>query len=253
MYATTNYNPNHMARAAGRDLGISTKVSIEICNFLRHKTTAKARAILNRVLAKEEPIPMKRFKSDRGHKPGMAAGRYPMNACKEFVKLLDTVEANAQFKGLSTANLKIGHICANSAGSTYRYGRHRGRKAKRTHLQIVVEEQAVKETVKTKPALDRKSEKKVEEKKEEVKEKPKAEEKKEEVKEKKEEKPVAEKKEEKAEVKTVEVKPEPKAEEKSVEEQPKEEKKEMPKQETPKEKPAEKAAEPKKETSEAKE
>jgi outer membrane biosynthesis protein TonB len=58
----------------------------------------------------------------------------------EIRKLLETVEANAQFKGLNTSDLKIVHISANNAGNVWRYGRFRRRKMKRTDIEVVEEE-----------------------------------------------------------------------------------------------------------------
>ena len=56
--------------------------------------------------------------------------------------------ANAQFKGLNTANLVITHINANKASKVMHSGRKRSRSAKRTNVEIVVQEKATKESVK---------------------------------------------------------------------------------------------------------
>ena len=68
-----------MAKAISKDLGISTKVSIEISNFLRGKKTQEAKSILERVLKKKQAIPFKRFTDGVGHRKGanIAAGRFP--------------------------------------------------------------------------------------------------------------------------------------------------------------------------------
>jgi large subunit ribosomal protein L22 len=39
----------------------------------------------------------------------MAAGRYPVNASKEFLKILKNAESNAEYKGLEPANMYIFH------------------------------------------------------------------------------------------------------------------------------------------------
>ena len=99
----------------------------------------KAKAILNRVLEEKEAIPFKRFGSDTGHKRGkIGAGRYPQKTAKEILKLLNSVEANAQVRGLSTENLEIIRLIANKASTPWRFGRKRRRKAKRTHIEIIV-------------------------------------------------------------------------------------------------------------------
>jgi large subunit ribosomal protein L22 len=128
------------AKACGKDLGISTKMAIEICNSLRYKKLDRAKSILKDAIDKKKAIPFKRFHRDLGHKPGMAAGRYPVNACKEILRLLESTEANAVFKGLSAASLKVTHVCAKKASEPWHYGRHKRRKMKRTHVEIVLTE-----------------------------------------------------------------------------------------------------------------
>lgn len=131
----------HIARVDGKDLPISTKNSIEVCNFIRKKTVANSKKILQSVLETKIAIPAKRFNKDRGHKPGrIAAGIYPRNVCKYVLGLLNAVEANAQNKGLNVDNLIIKTIVVNKASAPWRYGRFRRRKTKRTHIEIVVEE-----------------------------------------------------------------------------------------------------------------
>ncbi len=128
-----------IAKASGTSLPVSTKQSIEICNFIRNKKLEKAKAILERVIEKKEAIPFKRFGSDTGHKKGaIGAGRYPQKTAKEILKLLNSVEANAQIKGLNPDDLKIIQLIANKASAPWRFGRKRRRKAKRTHIEIIV-------------------------------------------------------------------------------------------------------------------
>lgn len=145
----------NIAKAIGRDLSISTKFAIEISNYIRGKNTQKAKKILEEVLKMKKSIPYTRFNKDRGHKAGnVAAGGYPINASKEMLKLIKAVEANAQNKGLDTNSLFIKTIIANRASAPWRPGRHRRRKMKRTHVEIIVEEKESKkkETTKQKPA-----------------------------------------------------------------------------------------------------
>mgnify|MGYP000318299505 CR=1 FL=1 len=134
------HDPEKEARAVGLGLRISTKHSVEVCRFLRGMNLQKAKEILRKVIKKEVAIPYKRYSRDLGHKKGIGPGRYPEKVCKELLKLLKDVEANAQVKGLNTANLIIRHISAHSGGKPLRYGRKRGRSAKRTHVEIIVKE-----------------------------------------------------------------------------------------------------------------
>jgi|SRR3989338_3670077 len=128
------------AKAIGLSLPISTRQSIEICSFIRGKKLQDAKKILESVLKKKTVIPFKRFTNGLGHKPGIASGRYPQNASEQILKMLKSVEANAQFKGLSTADLIIKHIIAQKGPNVWRYGRQKRRHAKKTHIEVIVEE-----------------------------------------------------------------------------------------------------------------
>ena len=241
-YAFQGYNEELHVRAVGRSLPISTKVSVEISNFLRKRSLQDAKRILERVVNEEQAIPYRRFNKDIGHKPGkIGPERYPKKASTEFINVMKNVEANAQMKGFNTNNLQIIHLCAHKASRPWHYGRQRRLLMKRTHVEIVVQEAAVKakgakksEVKETKPEekkemkIEAKSvEKKVEVKKEEPKPEKKVEEKvkpviKTEVKaEKVEEKKLSEGKQDVA--KTSMAEPKPNVEEKKVEEKPKEE------------------------------
>jgi len=138
-----------MAKAVGRSMPVSTKQAIEICNTIRKMPLAKAKRLLDEVSRKKIAIKFRRFTEGAGHKPGIGAGKYPVKASKEMLALLESAEANAQFKGLNTGSLVIKHISAQDGGNVWRYGRRRRRRMKRTHIEIVLEE-SKKEEKKTK-------------------------------------------------------------------------------------------------------
>jgi len=171
--ATVN---EHRAKAVGLLSPISAKQGVEICNFIRGKDTQKAKDILNEVIDMKKPIPFKRFTEGAGHKHGIGPGKYPVKACKEILKLIKLVEANAQHNGLDTSSLVIVHICAKKGPKSWHYGRQSRIAMKRTHVEIVVEEKEIKKKeVKKetkKPAKEEESKpiKKQEEKKEPEKE-----------------------------------------------------------------------------------
>lgn len=134
------YNKEHMAKVVGRSLSISTKQAIEVCNFIRNKTLKEARRRLQGILDQTIAVPFRRFIGDMGHKKKIGPGRYPIKVAQDIMALLDSVEANAQFKGLDTSNLLIYHISPNKASTGWHYGRQRRRKMKRTHIEIIVHE-----------------------------------------------------------------------------------------------------------------
>lgn len=163
MEQKAEYKEIEIAKAKGVSLPISTKVSIEICNHIRNKSTKKAIAILERVLEKKEAIPYKRFNWDVGHKPGkIAAGRYPEKACIQILKLVKQAEKNAGYKGLGE-DLVIFKIVPNKASRSYHYGRQRRRLMKRTHIELFVKEINSTKKKETKKSID-KTESKIEEK-----------------------------------------------------------------------------------------
>src|SRR3989338_7007913 len=118
------------AIANGASLKISTKQSIEICRLLRNKTTEKAKKLLERVIEKKQAVPYIRHNHEIPHRKGnMMAGRYPIKASKEILRLIKNAEANAINKGMAS-NLIISHISADKWANTPRYGRKSGAREK---------------------------------------------------------------------------------------------------------------------------
>ena len=143
-----NLQRSTCAKAIGRDLQVSPKASIELANFLRGKELERAIRILNRVIEKKEAIPYKRFTNGPGHKPGMAAGRYPVKAAGEFLELFANVKANASNQGL-TGTLMITHLAVNRASESFRARAKERHTFKRCHVEVIVT-QATAEDKKTK-------------------------------------------------------------------------------------------------------
>ena len=154
-YTFDGFDGEHMARAIGSALPISLKQSVEICRFIKYRNVSDAKKMLENVIEKKAAVPFNRYNTDLGHKTKIGPGRYPEKASKEFIKLIENVEANAQFKGLNTSNLIIAHVSAHKAGKTWHFGRKSRRRMKRTNVEIIVEEKAnkgeAKEESKTKP------------------------------------------------------------------------------------------------------
>ena len=146
----------NIATVNGKDLPISTKYTIEISNFIRGKNLLKSKAFLNDVILKKKAVPLRRYQGDVGHKRGIGSGRYPVNSAKIILKLLESLEVNAQNKGLDTASLFIKEIIPNKASNVWRYGRQRRRRRKLTHLFILTEEVVKKKRAKEKAAEDKK-------------------------------------------------------------------------------------------------
>ncbi len=133
-------------RVVGKDLPISTKDSIEICNFIRRRTLEDSKKILEGVIDEKRVIPYKRFNMDRGHKKGkIGPGRYPKKASLHILQVLESAEANAKNLNLDVKNLYIRSIIANKASRSWHNGRQRRTKTKRTHVNVILIEKKDKE------------------------------------------------------------------------------------------------------------
>lgn len=147
-YSIQGLDPDTTAIASGRDLRIKPKAAREICNHIKGMKLERAKEVLQDVIDLKTPVPYRRHKKKLPHRRGAQgydAGRYPQKAAREILKVLESVEANAEFKGLYADRLKIIHIAA-----------HRGRVIRKfiprafgraspyfnhlTHVEVAVEE-----------------------------------------------------------------------------------------------------------------
>lgn len=149
-YASNAIDKNTV-KAYGSDLDISLKSAINICNKIRNMDVQKALAFLSRVQDKQEAVPFTRFTDGVGHKPGIAAGRYPLKAAKKIQAVIASAVANAANQGFAE-ELKLVHICAHKASTPMHQGRQRRRMMKRTHIEVVLKEsESQKKIAKQKP------------------------------------------------------------------------------------------------------
>ncbi len=153
-YTFQGYDEAKMAHAVGISLPISPKQAVEICNYLKHRSIKSAKAIIARVREMKQAIPFKRFNKNVGHKPGIAAGRYPQHATREILKLIASAEANAHNKGI-IGELYISHMNAHRAPPQPRSGRTPG-EAKRAHVEITVMAQVEENITEKKKAVSSK-------------------------------------------------------------------------------------------------
>ena|SRR3989344_2084195 len=135
---------SNIATAKGLDLPISTKASIEVCNFIKHKSLQRAKRYLDLVLEKKAAIPLTQYNQNRGHRVGkMGPGFFPQKTTKEIIRILNSAEANAKNKGLNVEILIIKNIIVNKASRPMKTGRIRGQK-KRSHIEIFLCEKEAK-------------------------------------------------------------------------------------------------------------
>jgi len=115
----------------GRDLRLSTKEAVAVCNFIRNKPLEKALVDLEAVSLMKRAVPMKGEIPHRKGK-GMMSGRYPQNAVKEFIRLVNNLKSNAIASELELEKFKL-FCMANQAARPQRKG---GMQFKRSHVQI---------------------------------------------------------------------------------------------------------------------
>ena len=115
----------------GRDLRISTKHSVAVCNFIKNKNIDDALAHLEEVSKMKRAIPMR---GEIPHRKGkMMSGRYPLNAVKAFIRLLKSLKANAINHELELEKVKLACMANVASRPMKRFGQG---KHKRSHVQI---------------------------------------------------------------------------------------------------------------------
>ena len=146
-YAFENYDSTRHVRASIREKDISHKHAREISHKICGMSLESARDYLVRVTNLQSAVPMRRFKRQVGHKadPGVMAGRYPQKSAKEFLKLLDNLESNAEYKGLDMDRLRIINVTSHKGVLIKRFipramGRATPKNNVRTHVEIVARE-----------------------------------------------------------------------------------------------------------------
>jgi len=140
-------DPTRTAIAAGRDLRISFKDSVEILNAIRGMKLEDAKRFLLDVIHMRRPVPYRRFYGKVGHKVEIGPGRYPVKAAKAILQVLESAEANAAYKGLDTTKLWVVHAAAHKGAKIRSYmprafGRATPWFEQLVHVEIGLEERA---------------------------------------------------------------------------------------------------------------
>lgn len=147
-YSIIGLDPDRTAVASGRELRISPKAAREICRTIKGMKLDRARSLLLEVIEGRTPIPYKRHRKKIPHRrrlQGWDAGRFPEKAANAILGILDSVESNAEYKGLSIDDLRIVHAATQRARKIRKYiprafGRSSPYFDELTHVEIVVEE-----------------------------------------------------------------------------------------------------------------
>jgi len=113
-YSTVPEDPAKTARAYGRDLNCSPKSGRNVARHIKGMPVARAKQFLEEVVAIKTPVPFKvRFRKIHHRRgTGFGPGKYPVGVAKMFLKVLESAEANAEYKGLDKERLVITHCTA---------------------------------------------------------------------------------------------------------------------------------------------
>jgi large subunit ribosomal protein L22 len=114
---TKTADPDTSAKAIGKDMPVSPKMSREICGMVRGMKAEVAIKVLEEVIDLKRPVPLKRFNKRVSHKPGVGPGRYPQKAARAILEVVKSASSNAEYKGLSTSEMVITTI-STSLGQT---------------------------------------------------------------------------------------------------------------------------------------
>lgn len=147
-YSVSGLDPDKSVLASGRELNISPKHSREICHAIKGMLVSRAIDYLEDVVAMKKSVPFRRYHKKVGHRSdlkGWDVGRYPQKAAGEILRVLKSLEKNAENKELEVDRLLLFHAAA-----------QRGRKVKRifprafgssspkvntlTHIELAAEE-----------------------------------------------------------------------------------------------------------------
>jgi large subunit ribosomal protein L22 len=147
-YSITELDPERTVKASGREVRVSHKAAREVCNAIKGMMLSEAKEFLQQVIQKKKPVPFRRFKKKVGHRHGLEkafAGRYPVKAAQKILEVLESAEANADFKGFDPENLRVIHASAYPGMKIKRYiprafGRSSPRFETLCHIEVALEQ-----------------------------------------------------------------------------------------------------------------
>ena len=112
-YYSTVSDPATTAQAYGRDMPCSPKSGRNVARAIKGMPVVRAKAFLEDVMELKTAVPFKvRVRKIHHRKGGIGSGKYPVQTVKCMLKVLESAEANAEYKGLDKDRLVITHSTA---------------------------------------------------------------------------------------------------------------------------------------------
>jgi large subunit ribosomal protein L22 len=148
-YAFQSYDKTRHVRASIREKDISHKHARELAVAIKGRSIENAREFLEKVVARAEAVPYRRYNNEVAHRSnirdGFFAGRFPKKAASEFLRLLDNLESNAEYKGMDLDRLRIVNAAVHKGTKLQRFQpRAMGRSSPKfdtlVHVELVAQE-----------------------------------------------------------------------------------------------------------------
>jgi len=147
-YSMVGLDETKAVKASLREVNISPKKARELVKGIVGMRIPQAREYLEGVAEKKTSVPFRRYNKEVPHhrgQQGFAAGGYPIKPAKFMLKLIDQLEANADFKGLDAERLRITHAATQRGRKILKFvpramGRSSRIRRELTHIEVVAEE-----------------------------------------------------------------------------------------------------------------
>lgn len=147
-YSVIQLDPDRTARASGRDLPISPKDAEEVCRTIRGMKVDRAKDFLEEVTELKQLVTYRRHHRKHAHHATGTTrpeGGYPVRAADAVLKVVKSVESNAENKGLDVEKLRIVHAAAQRGTRLQKsipraHGRSSPYIQQLVHIEIAVEE-----------------------------------------------------------------------------------------------------------------
>ncbi|MEM2237029.1 MAG: 50S ribosomal protein L22 [Candidatus Caldarchaeum sp.] len=112
-YSTAIGEKENEVRASLREVDVSPKWAREVCKAIKGLTIPDARKLLESVVEGKRMIRYSRHVKKRAHHAETKGpGGYPVKVSKHMLRLLESLEANAEFKGLDPEKTRIVHAAS---------------------------------------------------------------------------------------------------------------------------------------------
>lgn len=142
---TQKVDPETTSKALGIEYSVSPKHCREVCKELNGMKVDDAKKYLKDIAELKTPVAYTRFKLWLNPKPKVGPGRYPKKAALAILKVLESAQSNAEYKGLDADNMRIKVATANRGRIEKSYmpraqGRSTPWNEQTTNIEIILEE-----------------------------------------------------------------------------------------------------------------